>query len=99
MTVFATPIDAFAHGEYRSGRARGRIAGRITADGSSGFRAEPGRYHLYAGWFCPWSQRSTIQRQLNGLEDVISVSFVDDRRDGRGWAFRDTRGADPVNGF
>ncbi len=102
---FASPVDIAAYGEYRVTRRPGddrplyRFTGRITADGSSGFRAEPGRYHLYAGWFCPWSQRTTIQRQLNGLDDVISVSYVDDRRDGRGWAFRDHRGPDPVNGF
>jgi glutathionyl-hydroquinone reductase len=27
--------------------------GRITADGSSGFMAEPGRYHLYVAHGCP----------------------------------------------
>ncbi|MFB7620254.1 hypothetical protein [Kitasatospora sp. NPDC056181] len=36
---------------------------------------------------------------LNGLEDVISVSYVDGRRDARGWAFRETHAPDPVNGF
>jgi putative glutathione S-transferase len=66
---------------------------------TSGLRAEAGRYHLYAGWFCPWSQRVTIERVLNGLEDVVSVSYVDDARDDRGWAFRETHGSDPVNGF
>lgn len=30
---------------------------------------------------------------------MISLSYVDDERDGRGWAFRERRGADPVNGF
>jgi glutathione S-transferase/putative glutathione S-transferase len=30
---------------------------------------------------------------------VVSLSYVDDERDGRGWAFRERRGADPVNGF
>jgi glutathione S-transferase/putative glutathione S-transferase len=34
-----------------------------------------------------------------GLEDVVSLSYVDDERDGRGWAFRERRGPDPVNGF
>ena len=29
----------------------------------------------------------------------MSLSYVDDQRDGRGWAFRERRGADPVNGF
>ncbi|HEX3925248.1 MAG TPA: glutathione S-transferase C-terminal domain-containing protein [Streptosporangiaceae bacterium] len=38
-------------------------------------------------------------RKLKGLEDVVSLSNVDDQRDGRGWAFRERRGADPVNGF
>ncbi|MFJ9949632.1 glutathione S-transferase C-terminal domain-containing protein [Kitasatospora sp. NPDC091207] len=102
---YASPADTAVHGEYRITRVPGderplyRFTGRITADGSSGYLAEPGRYHLYAGWFCPWAQRTTIQRALNGLEDVVSVSYVDGRRDGRGWAFRETHGADPVNGF
>ena len=34
-----------------------------------------------------------------GLTDVVSLSYVDDTRDGRGWAFRERRGPDPVNGF
>jgi glutathionyl-hydroquinone reductase len=74
-------------------------ANRISTDGSSEFPAEPGRSDLYAGWFCPWSQRATIERQLNELGDVVSVSNVDNVRDRRGWAFRETDGADPINGF
>ncbi len=75
--------------------------GRITADGSSGYPAEAGRYHLYISWACPWAQRTAIVRKLLGLEDVISLSVVDPIRDGRGWAFREgpDHGLDPVNGF
>jgi putative glutathione S-transferase len=75
--------------------------GRITADGSSGFPAEPGRYHLYVSLACPWAHRSVIVRKLMGLEGVVSLSIVDPVRDGRGWAFRDGpgHGPDPVNGF
>ncbi len=75
--------------------------GRITADGSSGFPAKAGRYHLYISWACPWAHRSAIVRELLGLQDVISLSAVDPVRDGRGWAFRegDGFGLDPVNGF
>jgi Glutathione S-transferase, N-terminal domain len=51
----------------------------------------------WTGW--PPSARSAIVRKLKGLEDVVSLSYVDDVRDGRGWAFRERRGADPVNGF
>src|SRR5260370_11386739 len=74
---------------------------RITADGSSGYPAGPGRYHLYISWACPWAHRSAIVRKLLGLEDVISLSAVDPIRDGRGWAFREGPGhsLDPVNGF
>lgn len=74
---------------------------RITADGSSGFRAEPGRYHLYISYACPWAHRAMIVRQLLGLGEVISLSVVDPIRDERGWAFREgpDHGPDPVNGF
>ncbi len=65
------------------------IRDRITADGSSGFRAEPGRYHLYVSLACPWAHRAIIVRRLLGLESVISMSVVDPIRDERGWAFRD----------
>jgi putative glutathione S-transferase len=68
-------------------RQRSRFTAWVTADGSSGFRAEPGRYHLYVARACPWSQRTLIVRKLKGLEDVIGVSYADPYRDERGWAF------------
>lgn len=73
----------------------------VTADGSSGFRAEPGRYHLYVSLACPWAHRAIIVRRLKQLEDVVSLSRVDPVRDERGWAFDDGPGEfpDPVNGF
>jgi glutathionyl-hydroquinone reductase len=82
-------------------RPRYPFQGRITADGSSGYPAESGRYHLYISWACPWANRTAIVRELLGLQDVISLSAVDPIRDGRGWAFRegDGYGLDPVNGF
>ncbi|MGW4642260.1 glutathione S-transferase C-terminal domain-containing protein [Sphaerisporangium sp. NPDC004334] len=101
----AGPVDTAAYGEYRITRRPGdprplyRFTGRITEDGRSGFTPRAGRYHVYAGWFCPWSQRVTIARALAGLEDVVGVSYVDNARDGRGWAFREQYGPDPVNGF
>jgi len=106
--AFASPVDIEAHGPYGPGRVdtsgswkrpRYPFQGRITADGSSGYRAEPGRYHLYIAWSCGWAHRTAIVRRLKGLEDVVSLSHVDDERDGRGWAFRERRGPDPVNGF
>ncbi|HEU5419480.1 MAG TPA: glutathione S-transferase C-terminal domain-containing protein [Streptosporangiaceae bacterium] len=93
------PTTASAAGEFV--RPAYPFRGRITADGSSGYPAEPGRYHLYVSWACPWAHRSAIVRELLGLQDVISLSAVDPVRDGRGWAFRegDGHGLDPVNGF
>ena len=97
----ATPLRPFADETATEGafvRGRYPIQGRFSADGSSGFKAEPGRYHLYVSLACPWAHRAIIVRRLLGLEDVISMSIVDPVRDERGWAF--TPGfEDPVNGF
>jgi putative glutathione S-transferase len=60
---------------------------RVTADGSSGYPAEAGRYHLYVSLACPWAHRTVIVRRLKGLEDAISLSLVDPLRDDRGWRF------------
>lgn len=69
----------------------------VSLDGSTGYKAEPGRYHLYIQWACPWAQRAAIVRELKGLERVIGLTSVDPIRDERGWAF--TLEPDPVNGF
>lgn len=78
-----------------------RFRDRVTADGSSGFPAEAGRYRLYVSLACPWAHRAIIVRRLLGLEDVISMAVVDPVRDERGWALRDGDGheRDGVCGF
>ena len=93
------PAETSAEGAFV--RQRYRFRDRITADGSSGYRAESGRYHLYVSLACPWAHRTIIVRRLLGLEDTISMSVVDPIRDERGWAFREGRGhgVDPVCGF
>ncbi|MGJ3247401.1 MAG: glutathione S-transferase family protein [Elainellaceae cyanobacterium] len=67
----------------------------ITADGSSGFKAEAGRYHLYVSLACPWAHRTLIMRQLKGLTDAISISIVDPEMMGDGWEFSDGPGCIP----
>jgi len=57
----------------------------VTADGSNGFRAEPGRYHLFLAPSCPWAHRTAIVRALKGLETVISMTQADLPRS-EGWA-------------
>lgn len=66
----------------------------VTADGSSGFLAEPDRYHLYVALICPWASRTLIARKLKGLEEVISVSVVEPQLTNEGWHFGDFPGAD-----
>ena len=60
----------------------------ITDDGSSGCKAEAGRYHLYVSLACPWACRTLIARTLKGLQDVISVSVVEPVMT-QGWCFSD----------
>jgi putative glutathione S-transferase len=81
-------------------RQRNRFTERITADGSSAFPVEPGRYRLIWCRACPWAHRSGIVLRLLGLEDAISVGTVDPIRDERGWRFTlDPGGVDPVLGI
>lgn len=89
------PAETDARGAFH--RLVSRFRDRVTADGSSGYRAEPGRYHLYVSLACPWAHRTLIARKLKGLEEVIGVTVVDPLRDERGWAFTDA--PDPINGF
>jgi putative glutathione S-transferase len=68
--------------------------------GEGGFRAETGRYHLYASFGCPWATRILIARKLKRLEDVVSVAIVDPVMTDHGWRFGDGPGVDrdEVNG-
>jgi len=99
ITPAQFPAETSQDGGFR--RQSNAFTDRITRDGSSGFPAEPGRYHLYVSLACPWAHRAIIVRRLKRLEDVVSLSVVDPIRDERGWAFRDGPGhsVDPVNGF
>jgi putative glutathione S-transferase len=73
----------------------------VTEDGSSGYPAALGRYHLYVSLACPWAHRTIIVRKLKKLDEVIGMTVVDPIRDERGWAFRDGPGhsTDSINGF
>ncbi len=77
-------------------RRASRFRGTVTADGASGFAAEPGRYHLFISYACGWSHRTILFRQLKGLTDVVSMSAVEPTMGEHGWAFGE--GGDPVLG-
>ena len=77
----------------------------VTADGSpgrgekDGFKAEPGRYHLYVSYACPWAHRALIFRALKGLEEMIDISVVNWFMGENGWSFKPGPGViqDPIN--
>jgi putative glutathione S-transferase len=72
----------------------------VTADGSGpegsrGFKAEPGRYHLYVSLACPWAHRTLIMRNLKGLSGLIGVSVVNWLMGEDGWTFEAGPGVVP----
>lgn len=57
------------------------------------YPAEPGRYHLYVAWNCPWAHRALLGRAVLGLEEALPVSYLAPRRTEAGWVF------DPAQGY
>jgi glutathionyl-hydroquinone reductase len=80
-------------------RQESKFRNWITADGSSRFKAESGRYHLYVSYACPWAHRTLIFRAIKGLEEMISVSVVHWFMSEHGWTFAEGEGVipDPIN--
>jgi putative glutathione S-transferase len=78
----------------------------VTPDGSpgptgdGGYRAEPGRYHLYVSLACPWAHRTLIVRKLKGLKGLIDCSVVHWLMLENGWTFAEGPGVvqDPLHG-
>ena len=67
----------------------------VTADGASGFKAEPGRYHLYISYNCPWAHRTAIVRKLKRLDEAVGLSAAVPGVRTEGWQFGDFPGATP----
>ena len=96
-----------ASSQGRFVRSESQFRNWITADGSAGpsgeggFKAEPGRYHLYVSWACPWAHRTIIYRRLKGLEKLISMSVVNSYMGAEGWTFEPGPGVvpDTINHF
>jgi len=96
------PEETGKAGDFR--RVDSRFRHWITADGSSGFKAEPGRYHLYVAHGCPWAHRTLIYRAVKKLSDAISVAYAVPGLREHGWTFEDNPDfpdctPDRVNGF
>ncbi len=70
----------------------------VTRDGSSGFKAEAGRYFLVTAPSCPWAHRTVMMRKLKGLEGTIPI-LQSDLPKGQGWAYsRGFDGLEPIDG-
>ena len=86
------------HEDGRWIRPESSIRHWVTPDGSpgptgdGGFAAEPGRYHLFVAYGCPWAHRTLLFRVLKGLTDVISISIAQPLRSADGWIFADEPG-------
>jgi glutathionyl-hydroquinone reductase len=80
-------------------RVASKFRNWVTADGSAGpsgeggFKAEAGRYHLFAAPNCPWAHRTVMFRALKGLEGAISVTQADAPKR-EGWCY--TKGLDDL---
>ncbi|MGZ5537107.1 MAG: glutathione S-transferase family protein, partial [Chthoniobacterales bacterium] len=87
------PAEQEVSGEFK--RQEDAFRDWVKRDGSTPYKPERDRYHLYVSLACPWAHRTIIMRKLKGLEDLIGMTVVDPIRDERGWALPE----DPVNGF
>jgi len=73
----------------------------VTADGApgpsgdGGFKAEPGRYHLYVALNCPWACRALLYRKLKKLDGIIGLSVTAPEFTDQGYGFADYPGAIP----
>lgn len=98
--------DDDAPPEGNAGHGATGVRNWITADGSpgpggeGGFKAEPGRFHLYVARACPWAHRTTIFRELKGLRGLIGLSVTHWLMEADGWTFEAGPGVvpDSVNG-
>ena len=66
-----------AKGEFVRG-----VGGFRKALGDPEFPAEPGRYHLFVAFNCPWCHRVTLARNMLGLQDSITLDVAFPNRTG-----------------
>ena len=61
-------------------RAKGEFVRGVSAFrsrlGDPKFPAEPGRYHLFVAFNCPWCHRVTLARNVLGLQDSVTMDVA-----------------------
>lgn len=69
-------------------RPASQFRNAVTADGANGFKAEPGRYHLFIAPSCPWAHRTAIARRYKQLDEVVGLTLAELPRE-QGWVGSD----------
>jgi putative glutathione S-transferase len=89
-------LERKAKGEF----VRGVSKFRSKLGEASDFPAEPGRYHLFVAFNCPWCHRTTLARNILGLEESLTMDVVfpnrtneDDAAGASLWEFNPVRQA------
>ncbi len=72
----------WVHSDHKAGQT-----GSTKPDETSGFTAQPGRYHLIVGLICPWASRTLMVRKVKGLEEMLPVTVIDPVMTEQGWRF------------
>lgn len=87
-------------GEFK--RTASTFRNFISRDGSTGFPAVAGRYHLYISYACPWASRCYAFLKLKGLEEAIGLTVTKPKwertREGEdhfGWVFPSMEDEEP----
>tara|TARA_E500000331_G_scaffold117374_1_gene114629 strand:+ start:124 stop:1116 length:993 start_codon:yes stop_codon:yes gene_type:complete len=84
-------VEYDGHGAYV--KQPSQFRNWVTANGEPGstgtgdYKAESGRYVLYAATSCPWAHRAVIYRVLKKLEDHVALINTEQKFDGEGWGF------------
>ncbi len=52
------------------------VSGFRNSIGDAEFPAEPGRYHLYVAFNCPWCHRVTLARNVLGLQNSVTLDVA-----------------------
>jgi len=88
MTATAEDTAGLTSSDGAFVRPPSTFRGWVSADGSTGFRAESGRYHLYVSLACPWAHRFSYLSEAHAASDPafegrVSVPVLWDRETGR----------------
>lgn len=85
--VDTVPAEEEVAKDGRFVREETRFRSVVSPDPGAEFPAEPGRYHLWVAYLCPWASRTLVYRVLKGLEGLITISYARPGLPREGWTF------------